>query len=154
MNEKLKLLLYSIDGISFAIPAYTVKQAIRMVELMPIPFASKTIMGLINYYGEIVPIVNMRQVFSMDLREIALEDCIIIVRTSKRTLGIWVDSVQGIEEYDDSDLIREEKYLLQDERERSTLSGCIRLDNGMLLVHDVESLISNSEEELLQAAQV
>lgn len=150
MDETITLLVYSIDEKNLALPAHTVKQAIRMVEIMPLPFSSDSIMGLINYYGEIVPVVNMRKVLGIEGRDVRLEDCLIIARTEKRTIGLWADTVIGIEEHDASAIISPDKYLAHSDTERPSIKGCIRLDTGLLIIQDIEVLISAEDEGLLQ----
>jgi purine-binding chemotaxis protein CheW len=149
---KIALLTYLIEGIRLALPSYTVKQVLRMVEVIPLPFASATIMGLINYYGEIIPVINVRRVLGFKDRDIALEDCIIVARTERRTIGLWVDAIAGIEEYEESSIVTHNKYLQPDELERPSIKGCIRLEDGLLVVQDLESLISEQEEVLLKDA--
>lgn len=150
MKEVVSVLVYYIEGIAFAIPAHTVKQVIRMVEITPLPFVSDTIMGLINYYGEIVPVINMRKVFGLPQRDIELEDCLIVARTSRRTLALWADAVKGLEVYDGSELIEEQNYILPEERQRKAVVGCVRLEGGLILVHDIEALITNKDEDKLR----
>ena len=142
MAKKIALLIYTIEGINLALPSYTVKQVLRMVEVIPLPFASDTLMGLINYYGEIIPVVNMRKVLGLKDREVALEDCIIVARTERRTIGLWVDAIIGIVEYPESSIVTHDKYLQPAELERPSIKGCIRLEDGLLVVQDIEIPVS------------
>ncbi|HIJ60270.1 MAG TPA: chemotaxis protein CheW [Nitrospirae bacterium] len=149
MNDLINLLIYTVDDIKMAIYLHSTKQAIRMVEITPLPYSSDVLLGLINYYGEIVPIVNMRKVLNRPQKEKDLNDQIIITRSEKRTLGLWVDRVIGLFEYKEKDIIEAEKYLNQNESIDNILIGSIRLSDGLLLIHNIETLISKKEEELL-----
>lgn len=150
MKDMINLLVYTIDDIRLAIFLHSTRQAIRMVEIIPLPFSSDTILGLINYYGEVVPIINMRKLLNRPQREIDINDQIVIARSEKRTVGIWVDRVHGLYEYKEQEIIEAEKYLNNIELGDNILVGTIRLPDGLLLIHNIEGLINQREEELLK----
>ncbi|MCX8026668.1 MAG: chemotaxis protein CheW [Thermodesulfovibrionales bacterium] len=153
MMKEISLLVYRIDEIRYAIPIHLVKKVIRMVEITPIPQASDKIMGIINYYGEVVPIINMRIVLNLKQRDIDISDQILIVRTEERTIGLWIDEVINIEQYPIDDIVNTSKTLKSDEHVLDALKGCIRLDDGLIVIHSVETFISGSDRQILNGLQ-
>lgn len=150
MDNSILLVIYKIDEIRYAIPLHLVKMVIRVVEITPIPQSSEHIMGVINYYGEILPVVNLRKIIKLPEREISLSDQILIVRTESRTIGLLVDEVLTVEKFLIEDIIKPERVLKKDEYFENSLQGCIRLVNGLILIHSIDTFISNKDENIIR----
>ncbi|MFQ3574068.1 MAG: chemotaxis protein CheW [Thermodesulfovibrionales bacterium] len=149
MERSMSLVTYSIEGIKYAIPLHLVKKVIRVVEITPLPQTSDKIMGIINYYGEVVPIINMRRILNLPTKEIDLSDQIIIVRATSRTVGLLIDQICDIQNIDFDEIIKPSRILKDNEYTEGSVQGCIRLNNGLIVIHSIDTFISNADCETL-----
>jgi purine-binding chemotaxis protein CheW len=79
-----------------------------------------------------------------------VDDCIIIANTARRTLGILVDAPGEVIEVADADVERGTGVILGSEY----IEGILRLDAGLVLIHDLERFLSLDEEKSIAGAMV
>jgi purine-binding chemotaxis protein CheW len=128
-----------------------VERVIRSVEITPLPKAPAIVSGVINMQGEIIPVIDIRRLFQLPVREINLEDQFIIARTSKRLVALTVDSVEGVSEI--------ANYKVADAKDAlpfaDYLSGITVFENNIILINDLEKFLSlNEQKELDKALKV
>jgi len=142
-----QLVSFTIDNQLLAIPIEVVERIVRAVAVTPIGKAPDTIQGIIDYHGEIVPVLNLRKRLGFSDRPIGSSDRLILIKTSIRRLAITVETIQ--------DLIPENKgrtataglFPAPVEAE-----GITRCSDGLILIYDPEKFLSVSEEiDLLKA---
>jgi len=98
MSRHTQVIIFRIDGQSYAIPLSDVDRVIRAVEVTPLPKAPETVLGIIDYHGTLVPVLSLRKRLSLDFRDISTNDRFVIARTSRRTIVLTVDEVTGLSE--------------------------------------------------------
>lgn len=91
-------LLFTIEGRWYALLVHKVIRVLPAAELTPIHDAPPFIGGLINIAGEVLPVLDLRQLLGYPYREMELEDRLIITYTKERTLVLWVDQVEDVVE--------------------------------------------------------
>jgi purine-binding chemotaxis protein CheW len=108
------------------------------------------IKGVINLRGSIVPIIDLRMRFRLSSAEYNDTTVVIILNLSNRTMGIVVDGVSDVLELKESqissvpDLVSsiDTKYLL----------GLGTADGRMLILVDIEQLMTSNEMAIIEAA--
>lgn len=148
MKDQKKLVVFRLDEQLFALPLSTVERVVRIVEVTPLPKSPDYILGVINFHGEIIPVVNVRRIFNLPEREVELTDKLIIAQTSFRTVSLWIDSVNEVIEIDDEEVIKSEKIFLGID----FVKGVFKLDSGIVLIHDLDKFLTIEETNLLKAA--
>ncbi len=144
-SEKEKIVLFSLDEPRYALHLSVVERVVMAVEIIPLPKAPEIILGVVNYQGLIIPVIDIRKRFRLPFREISLEDQFIIAKTAKRFVILVVDSVSGVYELD--------KYQIVDTAEAFPytvyLSGIAKVDTNIVLISDLEKFLSLDEEQIL-----
>jgi purine-binding chemotaxis protein CheW len=143
-----EILVFALDEPRFALPLYIVEHVIRAVEITPLPRAPRIVCGVINTQGQIIPVVDIRALFRLPAREIELGDQFIIARTPTRVLALVVDRVIGISEAPEGRVLSAESALPFAEQ----LRGVMQLEDDIVLIYDLDHLLSLDEERLLDAA--
>lgn len=108
------------------------------------------IKGVINLRGSIVPIIDLRMRFKLSQAEYNDSTVVIILNLSNRTIGMVVDGVSDVLELKSSQISPvpelvsniDTKYLL----------GLGTIDGRMLILVDIEQLMSSKEMALMEAA--
>lgn len=148
MNTVQSIVTFVLDGLRYALYLSVLERVVRAVEITPLPKAPDIVVGIINVQGRIIPVVNIRKRFRLPPREMTLNDQFIIARTSARPLAMIVDSVQGIIEYHEDMLISPDEIVAGIEY----IDGIVKLQDGMILIHDLEKFLSLKEGRSLDRA--
>lgn len=144
-NKRTQLVVFSLDEQQYALHLSAVERTVRVAEVTPLPKAPEIVLGVINVQGQIVPVVDVRKRFRLPQREIALSDRFIIAQTSKRRVAIVADSVRGVTERPEQEVIAGEDILPRMEY----VEGVAILEDGVVLIHDLDKFLSFEEERIL-----
>lgn len=142
------LIVLTLDDQRYALPLSVVERVVRVVEVTALPDAPDIVAGVVNVQGRIIPVVNIRKRFLLPEREIALSDQLIISHTSRRPVALMADSVTGVIEFSEEDVIAAEAILPGMEY----VEGVAKLKDGMILIHDLDRFLSLEEERSLTEA--
>jgi purine-binding chemotaxis protein CheW len=148
MKDKFHFVIFTLDDRRFALPLASVDQIARAVEVMPLPEAPPAVLGLINLQGKILPVVSLRRKFRMPDRPVRVEDHLVIGRTASRSVALLVDTVTDILESEDKRITRQDAIM----DDMAQVDGVLRLDDGMVLIHDLQRVLSAEEDSSLDAA--
>lgn len=148
MNNTIQIVVFTLDEQRYALYLSAVERVVRIVELTPLPESTDIVLGIINLQGRIIPVVNIRKRFNLPEREIEVSNQMIMAHTSKRVLALLVDAVEGIVERPEQEVILAEKILPEIEY----IEGVVKLEDGLILIHDIERFLSLEEERKLEDA--
>lgn len=144
-GEQDQYIFFAMDKSIFAIDIVKIQEIVRVPEVTKIPGANSFIAGLINIRGEVIPVLNLQEKFSMARKEINKETRIIVLNLEKMSVGIMVDETK--------DVLPIEKKMISPPPEKMIESldgdyfqGIIRLDEeNMALMLAPERLLSMDE---------
>ena len=143
-----QIVLFSLDEPRYAIYLSAVQRVVQAVEITPLPKAPDIVLGVINFQGEIIPVVDIRKRFKLPAREINIEDQFIIAQTSKRVVVLAVDSVSGVFELENDKVIDAETVFPYTDY----ISGVAKIERNIILINDLEKFLSLDEEIILDKA--
>lgn len=144
----IQLVVFLLDVQQFAVHLSSVEGVVRIVEITPLPKAPDIVSGIINYKGAIIPVINVRRRCTIQEREIELSDQLIIANTARRTVALHVDHVSGVIERLQDHII-DAKAILP---ELQYIEGVIKLEDGMILIHNLDQFLSLEKEKILGEA--
>ncbi|KVW94799.1 chemotaxis protein CheW [Thiobacillus denitrificans] len=136
------------DALRIALPLSVVERVIRAVYVTPLPGAPAIVSGVANLQGRVIPVVNMRRRFRLPEREMALTDRLVIAHTAQRPVALVADSVNGVLEHAGPDRVDAETIL----PDLEYVEGVVKLDDGLILIHDLDRFLSLDEAEALDRA--
>jgi len=142
------LLVFHVNGQRYALRLAVVARVLPMMEVALLPNAPGAVVGVINVAGRIVPVMDLRQRFGLPPRESLLSDVLILARTSARMVALPADGVTGLLERVDTEVTPAASIApgLQH------VDGVVKLDDGLALIHDVDTFLSLGEQEQLTRA--
>ena len=152
MNKTVQLLVYSIDDRRYALYMDVVTKVVRAVEVTPLPEVPAVIMGAVNVRGQLIPVIDMRVRLGLPAREIEPSDSFIIARTSRRSVVLAVDAVAGVVEYPREKMVAAEEVIPGKDTSSRPRGGILKLDDGMLLIHDLDRFLSLEDAARFDAA--
>lgn len=147
MNESCHLVVFTLDNQRYALHLAAVDRTVRMVEITPLPKAPDIVHGVITVNGRIVPVLDIRRRFGLAERRTGLSDHLIIARTAKRAVALVVDGVNDVIERPAGEIIPPAAIVPGMEH----VEGVVKLEDGMVFIHDLDGFLSLDEEQALEA---
>lgn len=131
---------FGIEGIQLGIPLYTIDRVIRSVAVNQLPNSPPIVHGLIDYYGTIVPVINLRHRLAINEKSISPDQLFLIVNTTARKLALAVDSADGVISFSEGEMIASDRL-----NSGIDASGVYRTEGGVLLIYDPEKFLTSDE---------
>ncbi len=137
----MKILCFNVHDQRFAIPVESVDRVLMAQAITKIPGSPGFLHGIIDYYGEIVAVINLRNRFGLPHQPLKLDNRFIIAKMPGRKLAIVVDEVEGV-----LDRTGEEGYQVMNTDFGLSVTTILPDDKGIILIYDLEKLITNHED--------
>lgn len=144
MTDRLQFLAFFMDDRRYGVHLCHVITVVRAVDHFPLPDTPPAVLGLIDYHGDVLPLVSLREKLGLPPRRVQLEDHFIVVRTPTRTIALAVDQVDAVVDGSDADLVDLGSYV-----QLPQIEGVIQLPDGLVLIHDLEHLLTAGEDAIL-----
>lgn len=96
ITGELQLVSFNIGSEEFGVDILKVQEINRMVEITKVPQAPHYVEGVINLRGKVIPIIDLRKRFSLELKEADKNTRIVVVDIGGNILGMIVDSVSEV----------------------------------------------------------
>jgi purine-binding chemotaxis protein CheW len=146
-NDLLQLVTFSIGGEEFGVEILTVHEIIRSMEITKVPNAPHFVEGVINLRGKVIPIVDLRRRFSLESRKHDKDTRIIVIEIKNMIIGFVVDSVSEVLRIPSSTVEPPPPVVAGIESEY--ISGVGKLEDKLLILLDLDKLLSGHEQEML-----
>jgi purine-binding chemotaxis protein CheW len=144
-DQAAQWVVFCLDADRYALPLTSVERVVRAAHVTPLPQAPSAVLGLLDVQGNILPVFNVRRRFGLPERSIDPADQFVIARTRSRTVVLVVDSAQGVIERDAVDAAT----IAPD---AAHIRGVIALEDGLVLIHDLDQFISQEQASALDEA--
>ncbi len=141
-------IVFSLDRGKFALPLDRVERVVQAAEVTPLSKAPPSVLGLINLKGSILPVFDLRRCFRLPEKETDPGDLFIVARTRSRRVVLRVDGVFGVLEGPEAEVTGPEEIAPGLEQ----LAGVIRRDDGMILIQDLDGILTREEQRQLASA--
>lgn len=137
-----KYILVQVDDTVMAIRMSNVYEIQRVPSYTYLPAVPEWILGVANLRGNVVSVVDMRQLIGLAPSDPALASRRLVVTRSlvdELDTGLVVDSVQGIRRFDEASIAPPTAPV--DEQLSQYLLGAIEYENQIVAVVDIEKLL-------------
>jgi purine-binding chemotaxis protein CheW len=94
--SEVQMVAFKLEKEEFAVNIQQVREVLKMTQVTPLPQSAYFIEGVINLRGEVIPVVDLRKRFELDLEERGEQTRIIIVEIQDSKVGLIVDSVTEV----------------------------------------------------------
>jgi purine-binding chemotaxis protein CheW len=94
-TEMIELLVVSLGGERFGIETVYAIEAISLRELIPVPCTPAFVLGVVNYRGRILAVLDLRRILGLPGEGVTEGSKVVSVEAGGMTFGIVVDTVAG-----------------------------------------------------------
>lgn len=137
-EHQLDILEVVISGEHFAFEARFVREASKLGAWTKLPNTPEFIVGLMNFRGQILPLLDLRRFLELPSKETSTEMMVVVIQSDRAQAGITVDEIVGINSIAEAAL-QSPKQLVS-----ATLAPLLRgVQADMLAVLDVNALFND-----------
>jgi purine-binding chemotaxis protein CheW len=147
-GEILQVVSFRVGEEEFGLDILRVQEIIRVQRLTSVPNSPEFVDGVINLRGRVIPVVDLRKHFGLQVIEHGNQTRIVVVEVKGAVLGFIVDSVSEVLRIP-AETIEPPPRLGKVEREY--VMGVGKLDDRLLILLDVDRLLGNEETQAASA---
>ncbi|EAQ81443.1 chemotaxis protein CheW [Blastopirellula marina] len=147
--NSMQLVSFRLAQEEYGIEITRVQEIILMGEITRVPQTPDFIKGLINLRNTVIPIVDLRRRFGLSEEKPSDETRIMVMNVAGKTIGIIVDAV--------SEVLRIAKDQIAPPPPtvaglgRDYLTGLVKLDKRLLILLDMDKILTCSESVIVDS---
>lgn len=149
-SRRERYLTFFLGEEQYGIAIDRIKEIIAMMKVTQVPKTPHYMRGVINLRGSIIPIVDTRLRFGMELREPDMHTAIIIVEVEKVNVGFIVDRVEEVASIDSAHLSEPPKF--GSHIDTDFICSMAQIEENVVMILDVLKLFE--ADELLSLEQI
>ena len=130
---------YRLADEVYGINVMQVQEVLRMSEIAPVPGAPSCVLGIINLRGNVVTVVDARELFGLSRSDATVQTRIMIVEINKLIVGLLVDSVAEVVNIQNSDI--DSAPNIGNEENSRYIQGVFSKNNEILILVDLNRLM-------------
>jgi purine-binding chemotaxis protein CheW len=150
MSETRQYVIFSINEQTYGIEILKIKEVVSYRKITPLPNMRGFIKGIINLRGVVLPVFDLREKFNLPETTYTHSHTIIVMEISGRAMGVIVDEISDVVE-----ILPEEVQAtsnLSPGIKTEYMKGIGKKENELIVLLDVDRLLSPEELEILDAA--
>ena len=136
---------FQVGDEAFGIGITQIHQILKPQEIFKVPNTPPFIEGLLNLRGKVMTVFNLRKRFHMPEKDNDENTRIITVNVNDYLLGFIVDSVTEIVRVPEEEIEKTPPTISN--FDRRFLSGVAKLDEKLILLLNLEEILSPDEEQ-------
>ena len=138
MNEAKQYIVVKLDNEQYGIDISLIDNIVRMQQITRVPMAQPYFSGVINLRGEIIPVLNLRLLFGLPMKEYTNATLIIIIKPeSNAKVGVLVDEVREVVTLEEDDI---EKSVYDEQG--ISLIGVGKYKDSLISLLNIQGVIS------------
>ena len=137
-------MVFIINNQKYALSSKYIIEIIEMLPITKVPFLPKYMKGIINLRSTIIPVMDARVRFDMEVIDYNERTCIIIIENNMDKIGLIVDAVNEVINISSKQSMKMNSN--KDEFKQSFVKGVSEINNEIQLILDCDSLVEIIED--------
>jgi purine-binding chemotaxis protein CheW len=143
-EESLQIVSFRVGEEEFGLDILRVQEIIRNQHLTRVPNSPDFVDGVINLRGRVIPVIALRKRFGMGQQPQGGQSRIVVLEVQNMVLGFIVDSVPEVLRIASGAVVPPPRL---GRVEREYVSGVAKIDDRLLILLDVERLMTTAENK-------
>lgn len=144
-SSLVELLVFEVACHAYALLAADVLEIVRAVSILPLPRAPQIVEGVVNVRGSVLPVLDIRKRFRLPAKPLAPSDHFIVAAAAGHDVVLRADRVLDLRQVPAADIADAKQILPHSEY----VAGVVKLPDGLVLLHDVRTFLSQAEAAAL-----
>ncbi|MBQ0050917.1 MAG: chemotaxis protein CheW [Treponema sp.] len=149
-----KMVTFSLAGKDYAIDIMKVKEIAKAGRFTYVPNTLPFVLGVYNLRGEIIPIIDLRLFFNIDMpeREVDAVENMLIVTIGEQTFGVVVDEIDKVVGIQKSTI--NPPHPLFGDINIKYIQGVVEVNNRLYILLDIERIFGSKADNKAAEAEV
>jgi purine-binding chemotaxis protein CheW len=147
---QLQIVIFRIGAEEFGLDVFTVHEILRYQAVTPVPRAPEFVEGVIDVRGALVPVIDLRRRFEVEVPDVDSDTRIVLVQFGGERLGLIVNAVSEVLRIPETAVADPPQYFHGLAAEY--IRGIARLPERLVILLDVERVLSSQERIALENA--
>ena len=146
--DTLQLLVFEVGYKRLALPAMQVREVFQAVAVGSLPRAPEIVEGAVNSRGQVIPVLDVRSRFGLPPEPISPRQHMIAAFSGGRLVVLRVDRIVELVSVAAGRVTAAAQALPEVE----LAAGVVALDDGVLVIHDLDRFLTGQEAAGLEQA--
>jgi purine-binding chemotaxis protein CheW len=143
-----KYLTFQLGNEEYGLEILKVREIIGMLDVTYVPQTEPFVRGVINLRGKVIPVIDLRSKFGLELREDDERTCTIVVEVASPTgqrllMGIVVDQVREVVNVRGEDI--EPTPSFGTHMDTEYILGMAKVDTGVKILLAIDRVVGDSQ---------
>jgi len=142
-----KYLTFGLGDEVYGLEILKVQEIIGLMRVTRVPGLPDVIRGVVNLRGNVIPVIDLRRKFGMEVKADTERTCIVVVRVVRGgqavTVGLIVDDVREVMAITEGQLEAVPRF--GGEAETAFLLGMAKIASRVVMLLDVDQILSTSD---------
>lgn len=147
-SEIIQLVVAKLAQEEYGIPITQVQEIIKIPEITRIPNMPDFIEGVINLRGKIIPVVDLRKRFGLEIKQKDDEARIVITNIGGQFVGLTADSVSEVIRLTSEQIVPVPAIISRINSEY--LNGVGKIDKRIIIMLNLEKILNTIEKTVLK----
>ncbi len=130
---------FQLAGENYAVNVLSVHEVLKSTDITPVPGAPSAVRGILNLRGNVVTVLDGRQLFNLPPAPMTEETRILIVEVGGQMVGLVVDAVAEVIDLSPSDM--EPPPGISAEESAAYIAGVVNLKDGLVILLDLSNIL-------------
>lgn len=152
--ERQQYLAFTLAGGEYAVGILKVKEILQYEELTRVPSTPRSIRGVLNLRGSVIPVVDLAVKFGLPEPAVTKRTCVLVVETAfggvPTVMGLVADAVSEVIELGHDDVEAPPAFGTRVRVDH--LVGMGKVGKKFVLLLDIDKVLSADEQDLVAAA--
>jgi len=140
-----QFVVFKLSKEEYGIDIMNVTEIITYQESIKVPNTPKFVEGIINYRGKVIPIICLKKRFNINETNITDNTRIIVINLNEKQIGFIVDEASETVRLNDTDI--DPTPDIVSGVDRKYISGVGKLDSRLIILIDLEKVLTEEEKE-------
>ena len=144
--------VFELGKEEYGIDIMNVKEIVPYQESVKIPNAPAFVKGIINFRGNVIPIVDLKKKFNLPESEIDSDTRIIVIYFEDKLIGFIVDEASQTLRLEDENIDPTPDVISS--VDRRYITGVGKQDNRLIILIDLEKVLTEEEKARIDNLEV
>ncbi|HBC97147.1 MAG TPA: chemotaxis protein CheW [Clostridium sp.] len=146
-NKEIKVLIFSIGDEYYATDIMEIERILGYKETTKLPDSPDFVEGVINYEGNILPIISLSKRFRLGADQKGDQSKIIVTKQDGNKIGVIVDEVSEVRDVKESDIEVPPEIIAG--ISKRYVKGLIKIDEKIVIFLNMAKILTDKEKELI-----
>ncbi|MFB6347266.1 MAG: chemotaxis protein CheW [bacterium] len=143
-----KYLTVSLADETYGVPISPIEDIIEMKDITSVPQTSEFLEGVINLRGSVIPVLDLRKKFQVEVSDYDRKTCIVVVKLDGILTGLIVDRVYEVIDLGDEQI--DPAPNMSQQIKTRFIAGMGKRDDDVIILLNLEKVLQEEEKKDLE----